>query len=141
MVAVVPTPRNIKRTVMLVCAGVLGVLLVLTVLGLGGYVWWLQHQASKVPELRAAAQTAQANAESANAGATNATATRAAMDTAGIDIRLHTDDSARRIEDHEQADDAGRADAEPDPDVLRELADAQARARAAANRLQRKKPR
>lgn len=140
MIGTVPTPKDVKRTALLVLAGIAGVALVLAVLILGGYVWWLSHQASKVPDLRAAAATAQANASSANAGAANASTTRAAIDAGTVTVRLQTEDSARRIENHEQDPD-GNADAEPDADIVRELEDAEDRARAAANRLQRTKHR
>lgn len=86
-----------------------------------------------------AARTAQGNADSANAGAANATATRTNVDTGTFTVRVETEQSAGRIEAH--APESAAAVRTADPDILRELADAESRARAAADRLQRARTR
>ena len=81
-----------------------------------------------------AAQTAQANADSANAGAANATATRGAMDATATAAREAVAPSVERILRYDP-----HPAATPGPvpaDIVRELAEGERRARAAANRLQ-----
>ena len=138
MIGTLPTPKDLRRSVVLVLAGVVGVLLVLAVLVLGGYGWWLKHQADKVPELQQAAAQAQGNANSANAGAANASGTRAAIDAGTVTVRLETDAAVQRIEGYANRP-VPAADLDPvDADVVRELDAAEGRARTAADRLQRK---
>lgn len=129
-----------------------GVLVALLVAwALGTLAWanvksvWFQNKAERA-EVRAeraeaTAVTAQGNANSANAGAVNATTTRQAMDAAVTDARVATQASATRIENYAHRD-APIADIRDpvDPDILRELDEADRRARAAADRLQRESP-
>ena len=106
-------------------------------LGLVGYVVYLRWQASKAEAAVATAVIAQGNADSANAGAANATTTRAAIDAATVDLRITTEQSARRIENASPVDPGHPAD----PAILFELELAEDQARAAADRLQRKSSR
>lgn len=116
-------------------------LLILALLSLG--YGWFQGWRSRTANERAdnavsAANTAQQNADSANAGAANATQTRARMDGQVSTVRLEFEDSARRAEGYADRP-VPVADLEPvDDDVLHEFEAAEGKARAAADRLQRK---
>lgn len=118
------------------------VVLVLVVLAQIAFGWITGMRADywkgEAETARGAATTAQANANSANAGAMNATQTRTNIDAGTFTVRVATEQSAQRIESYVDRPIAP-ADLDPiDPDVMRELEGAEDRARAAANRLQRK---
>lgn len=121
-----------------------GIVLVLLVLAAGMLGWaafesWRARSANaRADKATAAAHTAQGNANSANAGAANATTTRAAIDAGTVTVRVQTEQSAGRIEANANRPVAPSDRAPVDADVLRELEDAEGRARAAAARLQRK---
>lgn len=103
----------------------------------GSIGWWRADVwKDRAGENKAAAEQAQANAVSANAGAANATETRQKVDVVISTVPAKAEASAQRIEARETP---SAADAGPvDPYILRELEDAEAEARAAADRLQRK---
>lgn len=107
----------------------------------GGFGWWRANVwKERAEENKTAAVQAQANANSANAGAENATVTRQAVDLIVTTVPAKAEASAQRIENYAPpvpSPVAGPAD----PDVMRELEDAEAAARAAANRLQRTRTR
>lgn len=118
------------------------VVLVLLVLAQIAFGWFTGMRADywkgQAEDARGAAATAQTNATSANAGAANATQTRTNIDAGTFTVRVATEQSAQRIETYADRPIAP-ADLDPvDPDVLRELEGAEGRARAAADRLQRK---
>lgn len=120
----------------------LGLVLVLLAQCVGGKLAWWRADAWKerAQESAAAATQAQDNANSANAGAENATVTRQGIDLIVTTVPAKAEASAQRIERYAPpvpVPAAGPAD----PDVMRELEDAEAVARAAANRLQRTRTR
>lgn len=101
--------------------------------------WKADRLETRAENAEAVAATATVNAENANGSAANATATRAGMDGQTIEIRVRTEDAARRIETHVPTD--VDADGAVPADILRELESAHDRAGAAADRLQRTRPR
>jgi len=117
-------------------------LLVLAVQVLGARLGWWRAGVWKerAQESAAAATQAQAEAKSANAGAENATVTRQAVDLIVTTVPAKAEASAQRIENYAPAVPAPAA-GPADPDVMRELEEAEASARAAANRLQRARAR
>lgn len=128
----------------MVYTGIVLVLLVLAaaMMGWAAFESWRARSATaRADKATSAANTAQANATSANAGAANATTTRAAIDAGTVTVRVQTEQSAGRIETHANRPVAANDRAPVDADVLRELEDAEGRARAAADRLQRTHPR
>jgi hypothetical protein len=99
--------------------------------------WWRAGVwKERAQESAADARQAQANADSANAGAENATTTRQAVDVIVHTVPAAAEASAQRIENHAPA--AQPVAGPVDDDVLLELESAEAGARAAADRLQRK---
>ncbi len=130
-------PESPKKTAEAVAGMLIAGLLAIVVLGGLGYVGWLKWKAGKAERAIEAAKTAQANADSADAGAENATRTRQTMDAVTVDLRINAEQSARRIEHADPA--AGQPGA--GADVMRELVDAESGYRAAADRLQRARPR
>lgn len=131
--------RNFAKAAYLAVVGIL--LLAALAMFVWGQVssWRAGTWEDRARQASAAATTAQANASSANAGAANATATREAIDFGSVTVRVETEQSARRIQDHDpnHTEPAGA----PDADVLRELEDASRKYRAAADRLQRARTR
>lgn len=123
--------QTLYNVVVLVAAiGFIALLGLLLVFGNG----W-KSQKAKADAARAG-ERAQAAAADANAGAAlNSTATRAAMDSAIIEVRVTSDQAARKIEDAKYS--VGADGALPD-DLVRELEAASGRAAAAGDRLQRK---
>ena len=118
---------------------VLQLVMVLAALGLLGWAglqsWRAGAWKDTAKHNAEAAQTAQANADSANAGAANATETRAKVDATATAAREAAAPSVERILRH---DSPPAATPGPVPaGVLRELAEGERRARAAADRLQR----
>lgn len=104
----------------------------------GGIGWWRSDVwKERAHTSNAAAEQAQAEAASANVGAQNATATRQGIDLIVTTVPAKAEASAQRIEKYAPAVPAPVA-GPADPDVMRELEEAEASARAAANRLQRK---
>jgi len=120
----------------------LGLVLVLLAQCVGGKLGWWRADVWKerAQESQAAATQAQANADSANAGAENATVTRQAVDLIVTTVPARAEASAQRIENYAPTVPAP-AGGPADPDVMRELEEAEASARAAANRLQRARTR
>ena len=116
------------------------VLAALGLLGWAGFQSWRAGSWKEAAKHNAeAAQAAQANAASANAGAANATATRAAVDATTTAAREAAAPSVERIL---RNDTPTAATPGPVPaDIVRELAEGERRARAAADRLRRKSPR
>lgn len=105
--------------------------------------WWAWRADVWKERAQAAADAARqerANARSADAGAANATATRQGMDTATGAVRAETEAAAERIERHAHPDNPAAVD-DAGAELVRELDDAEARARAAADRLQRTRSR
>lgn len=117
---------------------VLALLAVLAFVGLLGMAlvfgkgWSVQRV--KTAEARAGERVQAQAAENNAAAAANASATRAAVDSAIIQVRVTTDQTAARIEDAKHS--VGPDGALPD-DILRELDAATRRATAAGDRLQR----
>lgn len=100
--------------------------------------WQLGRAKARAETAEAAARIERANAQGARAGAQIATDTRGRIDTLVVEVRDKTAQRADRIEQHADPDaDTGK----PDPDVLRDLEDAEAEYRAAASRLQRPRTR
>ena len=118
---------------------VLLVLLVITGVGIMGQQFWLRRQAAQVPALKQDVKTAVENTKSADQGAANATETRAKSDAQVVVIREQVQTVKERIETNAKrhVDDVGSLDP-LDRDSLQELSSAENRARAAADRLQRK---
>lgn len=115
-------------------------LIAVAMLAYGQYQSWRSGTwKGRAEQAATAAKVAQGNADSANAGAANASATRTNIDAGTFTVRVETEQSAGRIEAHEPPSAAAVRPA--DPDILRELADAERQARAAADRLQRARPR
>ena len=126
-----------------IAAGVLLFVVALIAWGLiSGKFWkWKAERAEDRADVAEAnAAVAQGNAISANAGAENATITRGNMDAGSLNIRFITDQAATRAENHDDSNPVGDDGALP-ADLVRELDEADDRARAAANRLQRKNAR
>ena len=121
-------------------------LLILTLLGslvygftVGKFWAFRAHRAEdKAERASNRAQVEAGNAQGARASADNAAQTRARMDHIVFEVRDNTGQRAERIESHAKPT---AADSAPDPDVLRDIQDAEADYRAAAARLQRQKPR
>jgi hypothetical protein len=124
----------------LAAAALLGVLSWVGIGVASGKFWkWRAHSLEDRAigaENRAA--TAETNAANANGSAANATQTRAAIDAGTLSIRVTTEQAAGRVE--YGAYDIGDDGSLP-PDLVRDVDAAHDRARAAANRLQRKGPR
>lgn len=136
-----PTLGDTVVRVVVALLVVTALVLIVGSLAFGKLGWWRaevwQQRAETADQ---AARTAQANAESANAGAANATQTRSQMDAGTVTVRVETEAAAQRIEEHANHP-SPVVDLEPvDAGVLRELEAAETRARAAADRLQRKGP-
>lgn len=98
------------------------------------WAWRAEHWRDKAVEYAEQAKVEAANARSANAGAVNATVTRENIDAGTLTIKVETEQSAERIEQHAQPD---TADDPADADILQELDAAESRVRAAQDRLQR----
>lgn len=134
-----PAPRpSLGQTIYMAVVG--GLLLIAVALFAWGQfsAWRAGSWKDRAKDAEAAAGTAQANADSANAGAANASLTRQNMDASTVTVRVETEAAAQRIEGYANRP-APVADLSPvDPDVVRELDAAEARARAAADRLRRK---
>lgn len=123
-----------------IAAGVLVFVLLLVAWGIISgkfWKWKAQRAEDRADVAEANAEVAQGNAISANAGAENATVTRGNMDAGSLNIRFITDQAATRAENHDDSNPVRDDGALPD-DLVRELDEADDRARAAANRLQRK---
>jgi hypothetical protein len=105
-----------------------------------GKFWAFRAHRAEAKAVQAAdrAQVEAGNAQGARASADNAAQTRDRMDRIVFEVRDNTGQRAERIESHAKPDAAGSV---PDPDVLRDIQDAEADYRAAAARLQRQKSR
>ncbi len=129
--------RGLWKTLRCICAWVFGAVLVFGV-GLQTYrVESLRRNALEYSDL-AKAQAERAKRLAASAGI--ATKTRAGMDQVQFTVNLPAEEAARRIEAEAYANPdpaAGR----PDPDIVRQLEEAEARVRSASHRLQRADPR
>lgn len=119
---------------------VFGALLLIVV---GQFLWGKFHSwrsgtwKERATDAQEAATQAQANADSADAGASNATTTRQNIDAGTVTVRVETEQSAQRMESYANRA-APVADLDPiDPDIVRELEQAESRARSAAAGLQR----
>ena len=141
---IIPPVNPVKSLGQTIYTGIVAALLLVAL----GMFAWGQFQSwrsgtwkDRAEDAAASAQTAQANANSANAGAANATQTRGAIDTARVDVHVTTEAAAQRAESYANRTDPVVGLDPVDPAVVQELSQAEARARAAAGRLQRAKPR
>jgi hypothetical protein len=126
--------RWIVATLVLILVGSLAYGLV------SGKFWaWRAHRAEdKAQQAADRAQTEAGNAQGARDASRNDAETRGRIDRIVVDVRDNTGQRAERIEAHAKPD---AASGEPDPDVLRDIADGEAEYRAAAARLQRARSR
>jgi hypothetical protein len=99
--------------------------------------WKADRMETRAENAEAIAGVATANANNANGAASNASTTRGNMDGQTVEVRIHTDDAARRAESY-VPNDLDSVDGGVPADIVRELENAHDRARSAADRLQRK---
>lgn len=99
------------------------------------YKWQAGRQEDRADRAESNLKVATKNADDANTGAAIGNETRGKMDKSTVDIRVFTDKGAGRVENYES--DTANDDGTLPDDIVRELNAAHARARAAADQLQR----